>query len=79
MASKLKSRHVVQKSDSSAIKAPKSGRASSIPSTQKEAIEAAKQMLKDQGGGEVRVHGTDGRIREGINVKPGNDSCPPPG
>lgn len=79
MASKPRSRHVARKPDGWAVTAPKSTRASSIHATQKEAIEAAKQILRNQGGGEVRVHGTDGRIREGITVKPGNDPFPPPG
>ncbi|MCY4556465.1 MAG: DUF2188 domain-containing protein [Chloroflexi bacterium] len=79
MASKPRSRHVLRKPDGWAVKAPRASRASSIHRTQQEAIDAAKQIVANQGGGEVRVHGVDGRIREGITVKPGNDPYPPPG
>jgi hypothetical protein len=38
-------------------------RASSVHATQREAIEAAREMLTNQGGGELSVHGRTGRIR----------------
>lgn len=53
-------------------------RASSLHKTQKQAENAAKEMLKNQGGGEVTVQGTDsGRFRKKDTVAPGNDPCPP--
>lgn len=48
-------------------------RATSIHSTQAEAIKAAKENLANQGGGEVTIKGVNGRIREKDTVKPGND------
>lgn len=52
-------------------------RASSIHDTQKAAIDAAKQMLQNQGGGELTTKGRDGRIRSKDTIRPGNDPNPP--
>jgi len=52
-------------------------RASSLHKTQKEAIDAAKEMLKKQGGGELTTKGVDGKIRSKDTVAPGNDPNPP--
>lgn len=52
-------------------------KASGLYPTQREAEKAAKEMLSRQGGGEVRIHGVDGKIRDSDTVKPGNDPCPP--
>lgn len=54
-----------------------SGRASSVHDTQSEAIDAAKEMLKNQGGGELSVQGEDGRIRSKDTIPPGHDPNPP--
>lgn len=48
-------------------------RASSVHDTQKEAQDAAREMLKNQGGGELTTKGLDGRIRDKDTVAPGND------
>ena len=45
--------------------------------TQSEAEKAAKQMSFNSGGGEVRIHGLDGKIRDSDTVAPGNDPFPP--
>lgn len=53
-------------------------KASSVHNTQKEAEEAAKEMLHNQGGGEVTVQGTDkGQFRKKDTVVPGHDPFPP--
>ena len=52
-------------------------RASSVHSTQAEAITAAKQHLANQDGGELTVMGLDGRIRSKDTIAPGNDPFPP--
>ncbi|MCB2218067.1 MAG: DUF2188 domain-containing protein [Desulfobulbaceae bacterium] len=52
-------------------------KASSLHQTQQEAIDAAKQMLSNQGGGELNVHGRDGKIRSKDTIPPGNDPHPP--
>ena len=41
--------------------------------TQKEAEKIAKQYSANSGGGEVRIHGLDGKIRDSDTVAPGND------
>jgi hypothetical protein len=53
------------------------GKASSVHDTQKEAIDAARGMLKNQGGGELTTKGRDGRIRSKDTIPPGNDPLPP--
>jgi hypothetical protein len=52
-------------------------KASSVHNTQKQAIDAAKEMLGNQGGGELVVKGEDGRIRSKDTIAPGNDPNPP--
>lgn len=52
-------------------------RASSKHRTQKEATKAAKEMLINQGGGELTTKGVDGRIRSKDTIAPGNDPFPP--
>lgn len=54
-------------------------RASSIHRTQEEAQKAAREMLKNQGGGELTTKGIDGRIRDKDTVAPGHDQHPPKG
>ncbi|MDZ4712647.1 MAG: DUF2188 domain-containing protein [bacterium] len=48
-------------------------RASGFVDTQKEAERLAKEYSKNSGGGEIRIHGLDGKIRDSDTVKPGND------
>lgn len=54
-------------------------RASSTHRTQKEAQDAARTMLQNQGGGELTTKGRDGKIRDKDTVAPGNDPYPPRG
>jgi hypothetical protein len=51
--------------------------ASSLHSTQRDAENAARDMLRNQGGGELSTHGVDGRIRSKDTIAPGNDPNPP--
>jgi hypothetical protein len=53
------------------------GRATSVHNTQKDAIDAAKENLQNQGGGELTVKGRDGKIRSKDTIPPGNDPNPP--
>ena len=53
------------------------GKASSIHNTQQQAINTARGMLGNQGGGELTVMGLNGQIRSKDTIKPGNDPCPP--
>ena len=52
-------------------------RASSLHSTQAEAERAAREMLRNQGGGELITNGRDGRIRSKDTIPPGSDPNPP--
>jgi hypothetical protein len=52
-------------------------RASSRHDTQAEAERAAKEMLHNQGGGELTVMGRDHLIRSKDTIAPGNDPNPP--
>ena len=52
-------------------------KASSVHKTQKAAEDAARQMLKNQGGGELTTKGLDGKIRSKDTIAPGNDPNPP--
>jgi len=52
-------------------------RASSLHDTQQAAIDAARNMLQNQGGGELSTKGRDGRIRSKDTIPPGNDPFPP--
>lgn len=54
-----------------------SDRASSLHRTQREAEDAARDMLHRQGGGELTTKGVDGRIRSKDTIAPGNDPAPP--
>lgn len=54
-----------------------SDRASSLHRTEREAVSAARQMLENQGGGELAVKGTNGKIKTKDTVWPGNDPNPP--
>lgn len=52
-------------------------RASSLHRTQAEAERAAREMLRNQGGGELTTMGRDGKIRSKDTIPPGNDPDPP--
>jgi len=52
-------------------------RASAYADTQKEAEKIAKGYSGNSGGGEVRIHRPDGKIRDSDTVPPGNDPNPP--
>lgn len=52
-------------------------RASSVHGNQKEANDSAREMLKNQGGGELITKGLDGKIKSKDTIAPGKDPCPP--
>jgi hypothetical protein len=71
-------RHVVPNSDGGwDVKAPGADRSSSHHDTQREAEQRAKEIVGNQGGGEVVIHGQDGRIRDKDTVAPAKDPFPP--
>lgn len=59
------------------VVAPNAQRASAHTDTQAQAIARAKEIVHNAGGGEVRTHGRDGKIRNSDTVAPGNDPYPP--
>jgi hypothetical protein len=71
--------HVSKDKEKNQWKVQKEGgeKASKYTDTQKEAEKIAKQYSGNNGGGEVRIHGLDGKIRDSDTVKPGNDPYPP--
>lgn len=52
-------------------------RAERIYPTQDEAVRAARENLKNAGGGELTIQGRDGRFRDKNTITPGNDPFPP--
>lgn len=71
-------RHVTQHPDGGwQVVKPGSERASARTETQAEAIDRAREILGNDGGGENVIHGRDGRIRDSDTVAPGNDPYPP--
>ena len=56
---------------------PGASRRSAHADTQAEAIDRAREIVTNAGGGEVVIHGRDGRIRDSDTVGGGNDPLPP--
>jgi hypothetical protein len=52
-------------------------RAERIYPRQDEAVRAARENLKNAGGGELTIQGRDGRFRDKNTITPGNDPFPP--
>lgn len=59
------------------IKKEGATRISDLADSQKEAEKIAKELSANSGGGEVRIHGLDGKIRDSDTVAPANDPFPP--
>ena len=59
------------------VKKPGSSRASAHGDTQKDAVDRAREIVSNSGGGEVRIHGRDGKIRDSDTIAPDNDPNPP--
>jgi len=69
-----KSQHVVHRGRSWAIRSSGSSRSTKVYDTQREAIEAARRIARNQET-ELVIHGRDGRIREKRSY--GEDPFPP--
>lgn len=71
-------RHVVPNEDGGwDVRAPGAERSSAHAPTQADAIQRAREIVGNAGGGEVVIHGRDGRIRDSDTIAPGNDPNPP--
>jgi hypothetical protein len=69
--------HVVPHSDGWAVRGEGNSRATSVHDTQREAINVAREIARNQGG-ELLIHGRDGQIRE-RDSSGNNDPHPPRG
>ncbi|MFC4223016.1 DUF2188 domain-containing protein [Lysinibacter cavernae] len=68
------SRHVVPNPDGGwDVKKPGAQRASGHHSTQADAVDQARQIIRNAGGGELNIHGVNGAIRAKDTISPGND------
>lgn len=71
-------RHVVPNSDGGwDVVKENHQRASSHEPTQADAIDRARQIVGNAGGGEIVIHGRDGAIRDKDTIPPGRDPNPP--
>ncbi|MFJ6727515.1 MULTISPECIES: DUF2188 domain-containing protein [unclassified Streptomyces] len=62
-----------KRDDGWAVTKPGAERASAVLPTQAEAAARAKEILANDGGGELRIRGTNGQVREQNTVPPGSD------
>lgn len=71
--------HISKDKDSGQWRITKEGasRVSDIADTQREAEKLAKTFAGNSGGGEVRIHGLDGKIRDSDTIPPAKDPLPP--
>ena len=69
-----KNQHVVKHPDGWAVRGAGNSRATKVTDTQKEAIERAEQIARNQQS-DTKVHGRDGKIRAGNSY--GDDPHPP--
>ena len=72
-----KNRTVFRRDGSWVNKRNDADKASSLHPTQKEAEQAAREMLKNQGGGELTTKGLNGKIRSKDTIAPAIDPNPP--
>jgi len=70
-------RYVTKHPDGWAVKGGGAKRASGVFPTQTAAEKRAKEIVTNNGGGEVRIQGRDGKWRDSDTVPPGNDPSPP--
>lgn len=71
--SKSSDRMVYQRDNIWINKANGNSKASSIHTTQEAAINSAKNMLRNSGGGELTIKGTNQLIRQKNTIAPGKD------
>jgi Uncharacterized protein conserved in bacteria (DUF2188) len=76
--SKKSDRHVVPSHDDGwDVVSPGAQRASSHHGTHQAAIDRAREIVRNEGGGEVVIHDRRGLIRDSDTVAPGRDPYPP--
>jgi hypothetical protein len=73
-------RHVVPNSGGGwDVVKPGASRASGHFDRQSEAVDRAREILVNNGGGELVTHRPNGQIRDSDTIPPGNDPFPPRG
>ena len=72
-------RRIVQPRDGGGweVVAPNADRVSSTHDTQADAIDRARDILGNTGGGELTIKDRDGHFRDSDTVAPGHDPNPP--
>jgi hypothetical protein len=70
---RAKVRMVSPETDGWVIQRPDAQRVSGRYKTQSEALEAAREVLNKEGGGQLIIHGSDGRIRDMDTINPRSD------
>lgn len=55
--------------------APHHQRASVVTDTQAQAIDAGRPIVANSGGGELRITGRNGRLRDSDTIAPGHESA----
>ncbi len=75
----MSNRTVYKHPDGWADKDNSASRPAKIHNTQREAEDAAREHLRNHGGGELTIQGTDGKFRQKDTIPPGNDPYPPKG
>jgi hypothetical protein len=73
----MANRHVVPDGKGWSVKRPGKDAPESHHRTQDAAEREAKRQVRDEGGGEVRIHRPDGAIRDSDTVAPARDPFPP--
>lgn len=71
--------HITKDKDSGDWRVKREGteRSAGYYDTQAKAEKVAKEIASNSGGGEVRIHGLDGKIRDSDTVPPAHDPYPP--
>lgn len=71
----MTNKRIVQKRDNGdwEVRRPGSNRASAVTSTQADGVNRAREILGNDGGGELQVRGLNGQIRAQDTIAPGND------
>jgi hypothetical protein len=73
-------RHVVpSKQGGWDVLAPGASQASAHLEEQEQAVDRAREILRNEGGGELVIHDLQGQVRQKDTVPPGNDPYPPRG
>jgi len=71
--SRPNSRTVTPDGNDWTVEKPGASRASSRHDTQRDAIDAARGYLSNEGGGELKIKGENGRVRAQDSIPNGND------